>query len=100
MQRGVSEKVAEILKELQQLVGGVLEDGEHLGGHHVVDDEERRLSEKEGGMNEEEELRCTVTSAFLSHPFYHHVYFFCCSETYSTQNSKTGPLCSISGPPV
>lgn len=40
MQRGVSEKVAEILKELQQLVGGVLEDGEHLGGHHVVDDEE------------------------------------------------------------
>lgn len=47
VQRGVSEQVAEILKELQQLVGGVLEDGQHLRGHHVVHDEERRLREKE-----------------------------------------------------
>ena len=47
MQRGVSEEVAEIFKQLQQLVGGVLKDGKHLCRHHVVHNEERRLSDKE-----------------------------------------------------
>lgn len=46
VQRSVSEQVAEVLKELQQLVRGVLKDGQHLRGHHVVDDKERRLREK------------------------------------------------------
>jgi len=43
VQSGVSEQVAEVLKQLQQLVRGVLEDRQNLGGHHVVHDEERRL---------------------------------------------------------
>lgn len=46
MQRGVPEQVAEVLKELQQLVRGVLEDGQHLGGHHVVNHEEGRLGDR------------------------------------------------------
>lgn len=46
VQRGVSEQVAEILEKLQQLVGGVLKDGQHLSGHHVVHDEEGRLWER------------------------------------------------------
>ena len=49
VQRGVSVQVTEILKQLQQLVGGVLKDGQHLRGHHVVHDEEGRLSEEAGG---------------------------------------------------
>lgn len=47
VQRGVSEEVAEIFKQLQQLVGGVLKDGQHLCRHHVVHNEERRLSDEE-----------------------------------------------------
>lgn len=43
VQRSVSEQVAEILKQLQQLVGGVLKDGQHLCGHHVVHNEEGGL---------------------------------------------------------
>lgn len=43
VQRGVPEKVAEVLKKLQQLVRGVLEDGQHLRGHHVVHHKEGRL---------------------------------------------------------
>ena len=48
MERGVAEQVAEVLKQLQQLVRGVLEDGQHLGGHHVAHHEERRLGEGGG----------------------------------------------------
>lgn len=40
VQRGISEQVTEILKELQQLVRGVLEDGQHLRGHHIVNNKE------------------------------------------------------------
>lgn len=40
MQRGISKKVAEIFKQLQQLVRRVLKDGQHLRGHHVVNDKE------------------------------------------------------------
>ena len=47
VQRGVSEEVTEIFKQLQELVGGVLKDGQHLCRHHVVHNEERRLSDKE-----------------------------------------------------
>ena len=50
MERGVAEQVAEVLKQLQQLVRGVLEDGQHLGGHHVVHHEERRLGEGGGRL--------------------------------------------------
>lgn len=49
VQRGVSEQVAEVLEELQQLVRGVLEDGQHLRGHHVVHHEEGRLEGKRRG---------------------------------------------------
>lgn len=47
VQRGVSVQVAEILKQLQQLIGSVLKDGQHLGRHHVVHNKERRLPQKE-----------------------------------------------------
>lgn len=47
VQGSVPEKVTEVLKELQQLVGGVLKDSQNLGGHHVVDDKKRRLREKQ-----------------------------------------------------
>lgn len=47
VQRSVSEQVTEILKQLQQLVGGVLKDGQHLCRHHVVHHKEGRLREKE-----------------------------------------------------
>lgn len=40
VQRGVSEQVAEVLKQLQKLVRGVLKDGQHLCRHHVVNNEE------------------------------------------------------------
>lgn len=53
VQRGVSEQVAEVLEELQQLIRGVLEDGQHLGGHHVVHDEERRLREAKRSKSSE-----------------------------------------------
>lgn len=43
VQGGISEQVAKILKQLQQLVRGVLKDSQHLRGDHVVDNEEGRL---------------------------------------------------------
>lgn len=43
VQGGVPEEVAEVLKEFQQLIGSVLKDSDHLGGHHVVHNEEGRL---------------------------------------------------------
>lgn len=52
VQRSVSEQVTEILKQLQQLVRGVLKDGQHLRRHHVVDNKERRLWEKGRGRED------------------------------------------------
>lgn len=49
VQSCVSKQVTEILKQLQELVGCVLEDGQHLCGHHVVHHEEWRLREEEKG---------------------------------------------------
>lgn len=49
MQGSISEQVAEILKQLQQLVGGVLEDSQHLRGHHVVHNKEGWLREIQTG---------------------------------------------------
>lgn len=60
MEGGVSEQVAEVLKELQQLVRGVLEDGQHLRGHHVVDDKEGRLRERTEARGNQEELLLTA----------------------------------------
>lgn len=52
MQGGVPEEVTEVLKQLQQLVGRILEHSNNLCGHHVVHDEERRLG-KEAEVTQE-----------------------------------------------
>jgi len=43
VQGGIPEEVTEVLKQLQQLIGRILEYSNNLCGHHVVHDEERRL---------------------------------------------------------
>ena len=43
VQGGVTEKITEVLKEVQKSVRRVLVDGDDLGGDHVVDDKEGRL---------------------------------------------------------
>jgi hypothetical protein len=39
----IAKQVTEILKNVQQLLGRVLEDGEHLSGEHVIDNKEGLL---------------------------------------------------------
>lgn len=42
----IPEEVTEVLKQLQQLIGRILEYGNNFCSHHVVHDEERRLERK------------------------------------------------------
>jgi hypothetical protein len=43
IEAGITKEITEVLENVQQLLGRVLEDGEHLGGEHVVDDKEGLL---------------------------------------------------------